>query len=264
MIKTYKGYTITIDTMDQDEILNPRETSRNYGTMALFHKKLNLGDKDPRDQVEDGDPVTLTRAQVIEADKKGFISLPVYGYDHGCMRLSTTPFGDKFDSVKLGCIFVATKDRSPALRDEDYQEILREEVEVYDQYLNGEVFFYQVEGTSCYGNQYYKEDSAIEDAMERVDELIESGATPVAALGPLDTAKCLETFHGLVEAGVLPEPTLDMDETMVKALGGSDLCVATGTPEELEEPAPEDAVEDGPRSEDLHTNSLEINGCFIA
>lgn len=256
MLDTYKGFTFTVDQMDQADILDPREQGNNYGTLALFHKRLNLGDRDPKDV--DGSTVSMTRAQEIEADTANYVSLPVYGYDHGNMRVSTTPFGDRFDSGKLGCIFIHKSKCSKAVSPDGYLEYLRGEVEDYDKYLNGEVYCYSIKSglgaVGSYGDQYMTEASALEDAQAAIDELVENGVLPPSSeADPTDTATAKRAFDGLVRAGVLPEPSRTLDVTTASDLPAAlEVVSLREAAEVLEEPVEETA-----------NDTVEIDGCFI-
>ena len=94
--------------------------------------------------------------------------LPLYLYDHSGITMRTSSFGCQWDSGQVGYIFV-TKEKAIAewgthhmlptmvdgvctgytkgapLTDADYYERLDGEVETYDQYLTGDVFWYVVE-----------------------------------------------------------------------------------------------------------------------
>lgn len=152
-------YTISIE---QDlEPLNPREEFDNLGTMACEHPKYNLGDSN----LQGREP------------SKGNISLPLYLYDHGGITISTTPFSCKWDSSRVGTIFVSkekiykeygVKRISKTLR-RKVIDILRAEIKIYDDYLTGNVWGYVIknenneEVDSCWGffgdKEYCMEDA---------------------------------------------------------------------------------------------------------
>ena len=81
------------------------------------------------------------------------VLLPLWLYDHSGISMSTThtyPYNDRWDSGQVGWIYLT---KSQFLREAGYgeadwpkkaQEILQSEVQIYDQYLRGEVFGYQV------------------------------------------------------------------------------------------------------------------------
>lgn len=117
---------------------DPREWD-NLGTMVCLHRRYTLGDEHNLKQ-EFG-------AEVI---------LPLYLYDHSNLSISTTPFSSHWDSGQVGFIFASREDilnnfgkkRLTRQLREKTKEILRGEVDIYDQYLRGEVYMieiYQVE-----------------------------------------------------------------------------------------------------------------------
>lgn len=131
-------YTVETDIIREQDPTNPREWS-NLGTMACFHSRHNLGDEDHG----------LTPAQAREAAaRRGTISLPVYLYDHGELVMSTTPFSCPFDSGQVGVIFATPEQirymfqvkRITAKVRERAFKALQQEVETYNQYLQGDVW----------------------------------------------------------------------------------------------------------------------------
>lgn len=144
---------------------SPREWG-NRGTMACFHGRYNLGDKDVP---------TMDEVKEI-ATSRDYISLPLYLYDHGGITMSCSPFSCPWDSGQVGVIFVSTervrkeygvKRISKKLR-ERVIGYLQGEVETYDQYLTGDVYGYElvryeddgaeIEEGSCWG--FYGSDPA--------------------------------------------------------------------------------------------------------
>ena len=91
----------------------------------------------------------------------GHIYLPVYGYEHSGLSISTGrgyPFNDRWDSGVFGIIAVS-KDKirkeygcrriSTKLR-EQVLDLLRSEIKTLNQYYNGEVYAYTVEDERGY------------------------------------------------------------------------------------------------------------------
>lgn len=163
----YKGYTINLT---QDEYpFNPREKFDHLGTMACFHSRYLLGDKDHGLSIEE--------CNEIQTDSN-YISLTLYLYDHSGLTMNTTGFACPWDSGKVGIIFV---EKSKALQEfgpEDdgfYKRVfdcLRAEVEEYDTYLRGDVWAYEVTRNdanldSCSG--FYGYEYAIESAKEFIE-----------------------------------------------------------------------------------------------
>ncbi len=133
---------------------NPRTEWDNFGTMACYHSRYLLGDKD----VPSMDEVN----ELIKSDD--VISIPIYLYDHSGLTIATHPFSCPWDSGQIGYIYV-TKDQirkeysckriTKKIMDRALS-VLQCEVEVYDQYLTGQCFGFELEKTdgtedSCWG-----------------------------------------------------------------------------------------------------------------
>lgn len=75
------------------------------------------------------------------------VLLPLYLYDHSGLTISTSPFGDPWDSGQVGYIFAGAK----AIRGEygtadqtavaKAEQVLQAEVEEYDSYLRGDCWY---------------------------------------------------------------------------------------------------------------------------
>lgn len=143
-----EGYTIKIY---QDEYCdNPRTVFDHLGTMALFHRRYALGDKDHRFDYDGGAQDAM---DYFSQDPKDVIYLPVYMYDHSGITISTRPFSCPWDSGQVGWVFV-TIDKvkeeyhvmrvSKRLRDQITSQ-LEAEVREYDHFLTGDVYGYVIE-----------------------------------------------------------------------------------------------------------------------
>lgn len=174
-IGSYK-VRVTVD----EEALDPREDFDNAGMMACWHSRYNLGDEQPKCSPED----YLLRMmqdrelnlhgkwvpdEVKEQDLKAYIEkhflvLPLYLYDHSGLSMQVTPFQCLFDSGKVGFIYV---DRESKAYD-NLREGLIAEVQVYSQYLQGDVWQYVIEDSSgnvvnsCCG--FYGFDACVSEA----------------------------------------------------------------------------------------------------
>ena len=84
--------------------------------------------------------------------KNYIVCKPIYMYDHSGQTISLTPFGCRWDSGCCGYIFVfkdkifneferATEDNWRDIAD----EIIQSEIDVYDDYIQGEVYGYYLE-----------------------------------------------------------------------------------------------------------------------
>jgi hypothetical protein len=127
---------IVIETDDFAE--SPRNWD-NIGTISAFHRKYDLADKGSADTIEE--------VEDIESSPD-YISLPIYMYEHGGICVSTSPFSCPWDSGKLGIIYVSRstleKEGLGHKGDEDIEKLLQGEIDVWDDYLRGNVFGYKV------------------------------------------------------------------------------------------------------------------------
>jgi hypothetical protein len=111
---------------------------------------------------------------------KAAVILPVYMYDHSGITINTTGFSCPWDSGQIGFIYATKKNildnwggkiLTPKLR-EKAMNLLKGEVETYDQYLRGDIYGYVVEKDgkqvdSSWG--FYDEDEAMMEAKGVVD-----------------------------------------------------------------------------------------------
>lgn len=164
--ENYKGFKISIyQDCDGD---SPRDWD-NLGTMVCFHKRYNLGDEHEYRHEDYSGWAALEAA--IQKNENAAVVLPMYMYDHSGITINTTGFNCPWDSGQIGFIFVS-KD---SLRKEfgvkklsqkhyaDARKILVQEVNTYDQFLRGDVYYFSVEDAednqidSCggiYGYEY--------------------------------------------------------------------------------------------------------------
>ena len=134
----YKGYRIEIEYDDICE--NPRTYGDNLGEMVCLSRNL-------------GDDHDFTKEEIAELIESGnVIYYNLYLYDHSGITISTTPFSCKFDSGRLGYIYV-TKEKAKGWfewkritgkRLSQIKKQLLSEVEIYNHYIQGEIYFYQV------------------------------------------------------------------------------------------------------------------------
>ena len=101
--------------------------------------------------------------------QKNMVWLPLYVYEHGGVTMKTTPFLCEWDSGQVGFIYVMPdKVRSEygALTEatkKQAEQALEAEVDVYDRYLRGDVYGYEIEKD---GNEIDRCDGYIQDADE--------------------------------------------------------------------------------------------------
>jgi hypothetical protein len=102
-------------------------------------------------QIGDEEPTTPPHNSIV---------LPVYRYEHSCTQLNTTGFYCPWDSAKTGYIYVDAQKirdefkwkRITATRRSKIEQHLRDEVQTWSEYFNGEVYRYVLDtGESCGG-----------------------------------------------------------------------------------------------------------------
>ena len=141
---------------------NPRKEWDNVGTMYCWHCRYNLGDEQPRFGPEEfgwrlmyehhpNIPDDISQEHIQRFLDKHYVILPLYLYDHGGITMNCGGFSCPWDSGQVGYIFVSMKRarREWTGTDEEIRQYaencLRSEVEVYDNYLTGEVYGYVIE-----------------------------------------------------------------------------------------------------------------------
>lgn len=168
---------------------NPRKCMDNLGIMVCFHSRYELGDKN---ELRSGDFDGWDAVEEYLTKEKGaVVVLPLYLYDHSGLRLKVGNFHGllpqghaEFDSGRVGFIY-ATRTailkeyggkRVTAEMRKKAEEVLRNEVSAYDQYLSGDVWTVCVMGDSgkvldsCGG--FYGYEYARKAAKEMVDNVL--------------------------------------------------------------------------------------------
>ena len=177
--KSGKKVEIHVDENPQ----NPRDPDYmdHDSLMCLSHRRYNFPNEtiiNPKD--------FLSWVEVKERILKEYDVaeiLPVYMYDHSGVSLSTSnenyPFNDKWDSGQIGFIFITKQEarRSHMVKRLSKKVMGRvhsnlvSDVELYGQYLSGEVYGYQVKDESgevidsCWG---FYGDKAINEEVEGI------------------------------------------------------------------------------------------------
>lgn len=160
-IKTYdfkNGHKLEIHQDDNPQ--SPREDD-NLGTMVCFHKRYNLGDENHGiDHADFGGWSEME--DHIRSENPDCIILPLFLYDHSGLTIKVGSFQGllpqghaEYDSGRVGFIFI-TRDKINAefgehggRTDEQIEEYLQNEVAVYNQYLQGDIYGYQLIGPNC-------------------------------------------------------------------------------------------------------------------
>ena len=197
----YKGVRIKIIT-DQDAE-SPRDWSP-ICKMVCFHRRYTLGDKhDFSEPQEFIDWLNKNESEIA-------LVMPLYLFDHSGITISTTPFNDRWDSMRLGYVYVTKEAFDKAIGDgwkrSDGTEVTPEslidgEVKTYDQYLRGDVYGFtatyikhDADGDEYEGEELdastwglYGQDYAVEYAKEAIDAELEYAAKQQAELDKVIT-----------------------------------------------------------------------------
>jgi len=142
-IKLKNGQILRI--LQDDQPLNPREDFDNLGVMVCHHKRYNLGDEHNIDYNN-----YESFEDMVDQTIENGVYLPLYLYDHGNLSISYKPFSCPWDSGLVGFIYVTAQkiraeygntnaeSRTSALN------VLKSEVERYNDYLSGNVYGYEL------------------------------------------------------------------------------------------------------------------------
>jgi hypothetical protein len=182
--------TKTIKIVQDSSPESPR-TWDNLGTMAYKHRNYTLGEEEinePIEWLEDKLGLsyqgTYSNERLQELEERfydKYIALPLYLYDHSGQTIRTTPFSCRWDSGKVGYIYMT---KAKALKEyggkivtaklrERVEGYLKGEVETFDQWMRGDVYGFQVldeDGDivdSCYG--FYGLDFATNGMTDHID-----------------------------------------------------------------------------------------------
>lgn len=174
MRATYNGLTVEVDYDTLDE--SPREYSEPISKMVCWHRKYRLGDQHEFETPQD--------FKESEEYKNAFALLPLYLYDHSGLAMSTESFvgraaHEEWDSGQVGYIYIPKSDveKKTGLlpleeNTEALKEMLKDEVEQYSQYLEGNVFMFSItdkDGEEIAGGNGYMADT-MESAVQQMKE----------------------------------------------------------------------------------------------
>lgn len=159
-IELETGYTIKV--MYSDCYENPREDFCNNTTIyAIKNSRYGIGDKQiSREELE-------VLKESLEMDSKEYRIL--YMYNHSGISLSIVPFPCKWDSCIAGIVVYNESEKDEKV----INEIMAEELQIYNAYLNGEVFEIIVENSEgdivesiggFYGNPF--SNSSLQDYID--------------------------------------------------------------------------------------------------
>jgi len=131
---------------------SPREWD-NVGTMVCWHRRYKLGDEHSYASTFD----FWKDIEEREAEGDEFIVLDLYLLDHSGITMSISPFNDPWDSGQVGFIYCSMREHCKEYIGKEFDDLTEDEklelygklkdaligeVEVYDQYLRGEIYCY--------------------------------------------------------------------------------------------------------------------------
>lgn len=168
----------TLRIIQDNSSESPREWD-NLGLIVAFHKRYNLGDKHDFSKNDFGSWDEL-RSAILKENGKGII-LPVYMYEHSGVCLQTTPFQCPWDSGQVGFIYISNEKikkeyggkRVSKKTVDKVTQYLKNEVETYSQYLEGEVYGFEVVDEddnvtdSCFG--FYGSDPKVNGIADHLN-----------------------------------------------------------------------------------------------
>jgi hypothetical protein len=148
---------------DEASGCNPRTSWDNLGTMTCWHPDYVLGDEQfhaptGRGAVETklpGDPYFEALedvAEYLEKKRKAICIMPLILYDHSGITIKVGKVGDipgdaaGWDTTPVGFIWTSLERiKELGAPNEAIEKQLQGEVEIYDRYLRGDVFYYTIE-----------------------------------------------------------------------------------------------------------------------
>lgn len=177
--KEIKHGPLKIRISQDDDAPSPREGD-NCGVMVCWHCRYDLGDKHEFKTPDD------FKAWMVENDGLPglFVILPVYLLDHSGLYLRTSSFSDvdpgRWDSGQVGWIYMPPERAKKEFQDdkEKILSCLQSEVETYGQYLQGEVFCWEIwDSMQCWDScgGHYNYDECVTVAKETADAIIKQG-----------------------------------------------------------------------------------------
>lgn len=143
----------TLDIYYEKYPEDPRRNSDSLGKMVCFSQRHRLGDEHDLyiDEFESWDALE----DYLRREEGAIVILPLYLYDHGGLSINTTGHTCPWDSGRVGVIY-ATREavceafgcKEPSPEDLVRAErILVAEVQEYDDYLRGDVYWFKLMDT---------------------------------------------------------------------------------------------------------------------
>jgi len=149
----YKNHSIEIHIDDCP--FSPREND-NLGIIHAWHKRMNIGDEGYNYNLYSENEKDRLNDNLKEAKQNNDIVYPLYAYEHGNISLSLGnshyPFNDRWDAGQVGFIIVKRdkileefgKKRLSKKLKQKVKTIIELEIETYNQYINGDIYGYEI------------------------------------------------------------------------------------------------------------------------
>ena len=149
----YRKDNKVLEIYKDEEPSNPREWD-SFTRMVCFHRDYILGDDTELKSRMFSNWEEVKQHLIKEEGAK--VIMPLYLLDHSGLSISLYPFSCPWDSKQVGFIFIsADMMKTHKLTEKRAKEIIKADVKVYDQYLIGDVYFYNLyeeEKCNCCGN----------------------------------------------------------------------------------------------------------------
>jgi hypothetical protein len=185
MVTIEKGkYRLEIN--QDNSPINPRDND-NISKMVCFHRRYNLGDKHEYQQDNYNSWDELEKSIIKNEDP--ICIFPLYLYDHSGITISINSFNDRWDSGQVGFVFVTkeyakeiyNKKRISKKIKDRIEEIIKNEVEEFDNFLTGNVYCIDLYNDNkliesfggFYGEDFWLNGMSYELPQEVITELIE-------------------------------------------------------------------------------------------
>ena len=145
---TTKSKGITLSVEIDDNPINPREDYEHFGKMICWHRRYDLGDKNPYKKSQDF-------WDDKELQDNIFVKLNVYMMDHSGLSFSANPFTtdpQNWDSGQIGIIYATEADTIKEFGDlsEDSrleaEKLLASEIAEYNDYHTSNYYRFSIEG----------------------------------------------------------------------------------------------------------------------
>lgn len=164
-VKKNDGSIVFLRIEQDNDPINPRiDDDGNLAHIICWHNRYQIGDDHNFNSIANLESHLKAERQA----GNDYFMTPVYMLDHSGLSLSITPFSNKWDSGVVGFAYVHKKDmvEMGAIQvDCDVwrkkaREIIEEELSIYNQYLEGDVYGYTTleyshgrweETDSCWG-----------------------------------------------------------------------------------------------------------------